>query len=80
MATVNELDERLDEEPVNACVNCGDFVDGNEPACECCPSCNGQGFTEDGGCGGGCDFCRPFPKCDACGGSGKGRATARGER
>ncbi len=36
-----------------------------------CGDCGGQGFVEDGGCGGGCEFCRPFPKCNACAGTGR---------
>ena|ERR1041385_1625431 len=38
-----------------------------------CQYCGGQGFIEDGGCGGGCEYCRPFPRCGACDGTGKTR-------
>jgi len=34
-----------------------------------CPNC--------GGLGGGCDFCPPFPRCYACGGTGKARRHER---
>jgi hypothetical protein len=50
-----------------ACEMCGG-VD-----CDCCQECCGTGYLEDGGCGGGCDFCRPFPMCSGCGGKGKVR-------
>ena len=49
------------------CPNCGESDD----TCACCTSCDGNGYIEDGGCGGGCEFCRPFPRCGACRGSGK---------
>lgn len=39
--------------------------------CLCCEMCGGQGIVEDGGCGGGCEFCHPFPTCPDCEGSGR---------
>lgn len=56
------------------CRNCGDTTEprDDEAACECCPECEGQGCIEQAGsCGGGCEFCPPFPKCYACNGTGK---------
>lgn len=61
------LDEQEEPTPVQ-CHNCG------EPACKCCPDCEGDGYHEQAGsCGGGCEFCPPFPTCGACRGTGKRR-------
>lgn len=36
-----------------------------------CGECGGDGCISDGGCGGGCEFCQPFPMCNACNGTGQ---------
>lgn len=56
-----------DDDERDLCRECGEPPD----SCGCCNACEGQGYFEDGGCGGGCDFCRPFPRCGACRGTGK---------
>lgn len=61
-----ELREQMERDITPSCPACG-VAEGD---CRCCLECGGEGFVEDGGCGGGCEFCRPFPLCSACNGKG----------
>lgn len=62
--------------------NIEDAIDGapepcsrcDEIDCNCCQNCDGEGYISDSGCGGGCEFCRPFPRCANCRGTGKERS------
>jgi len=50
---------------------CGDCMEDEHV----CGECGGEGYLSDGGCGGGCEYCRPWPTCGTCGGTGRTPAT-----
>ena len=63
----------------HTCGQCGretpfDTFSGLCPECReeqhICGDCGGEGYLSDGGCGGGCEYCRPWPKCGTCGATG----------
>lgn len=72
--TVADFDAARDDKPASHCSNCGEPFEPDDygACCECCPACEGQGCIEQAGsCGGGCDYCPPYPRCYECMGTGK---------